>query len=92
MKKNETIGKEGNENPANNREEEFVFRFDFSSVQEESFYADPIVELFRRQISNLLEVVVLMDGEKQLKIDGFKFLNDSKTIYQLFVPGISGGE
>jgi hypothetical protein len=91
MRKSATAGKEVKQNPPINGEEEFVFHFDFSSVDAKALYDDPIVEVFREQIANLLDIVVLMEGEKQVKIDGFKFLNDVQVIYKIFQAGKVSG-
>lgn len=91
MRKNATAGKECKQNPSINGEEEFIFRFDCSCAEAETLYDDPIVELFRKQIANLIDIVVLMEGDKQVKIDGFKFLNDLKITYKIFRAGEVSG-
>ncbi len=84
VKKNSTDQTQPKKNPPINEEEDFVFRFDLSYVQSKGLYNDPIVEMFREQIANILDIVILMEGGKEIKVDGFKFLNNSKIIYQIF--------
>lgn len=58
-------------------------------VPDETLYEDKLVELFRLQIINLLEIVELKYQNETVKVDGYSFLMDSEKIYLLHKKGLS---
>ncbi len=64
--------------------EDFIFRFDLSTQEERPVHEDPIVEMVREQLHNILNVVVLTSEDRELKVNGFKFLNNMGVIYEIF--------
>lgn len=62
---------------------EYVFRFQLDNSEEESLYDDKYIEMVRKQLINLLDIVILHSGNKEIKIDGFRFENDEK-IFKLY--------
>jgi len=64
---------------------EYVFRFRVgSSEAAEAAHDDPLVELVRGQLADLLEAVIVTDRGRRLRIDGFRFLHDPATQYEIF--------
>ncbi|WP_291321813.1 hypothetical protein [Desulfonatronospira sp.] len=63
---------------------DFIFRFVLSSNEKQPLYSDPLIEMVREQICNLLNVVVMTSGNKEVNIDGFKLLNNLDCVYKLF--------
>ena len=70
--------------PSNGISKEFIFRFDFRSNEHHPIYSDPLVEMVREQICNLLDFVIFTSENREVKVDGFKFLNDLTVTYRLF--------
>jgi len=71
---------------AQNDPSEFFFRYSLSESEvtpRERMHDDPVTELFRQQILNLLDVVQPTHGGLPVAIDGFSFLRDPKTIFRL---------
>lgn len=67
--------------------EDFIFRYSLSPEDLQPrhiLYEDKIIELFRQQVINLLDVIELTNYGEPLKIDGFAFLSDPQKIYKLF--------
>jgi hypothetical protein len=60
-----------------------VFRFDLQLKGRKRLYDDMMVELVREQLCNILDVAVLTAAGKEIRIDGFKFLDDKKNIFGL---------
>ena len=65
--------------------EDYAFHFELKSQNNENtVYDNSLFEMIRKQITNLLEIITLTKDEKEVSIDGFKFLCDDNTIYRLF--------
>lgn len=62
---------------------DYVFRYKLDS-EKETVYQDPLLEMIRAQLENILSIIVLVEGQCELKIDGFKLLRDRKTVYKIF--------
>jgi hypothetical protein len=70
-----------------NTSKDFVFRYPLSSEevqQSDTLYDDRLVELFRQQLINLLDVVELTYQGEVVKVDGFAFLYDPRKTFKLF--------
>ena len=47
-------------------------------------YDDPLVELIRGQLADLLDAVILTDHGRRVRIDGFQLLQEPETQYEIF--------
>lgn len=63
---------------------DFIFRFTLPLSEQKPLYADPLTEMLRSQICNLLKVVTVTSGGREVPIDGFTLFNDPETVYPLF--------
>ncbi|MDH5364748.1 MAG: radical SAM protein [Dehalococcoidia bacterium] len=64
---------------------EYVFRYKLDRGDRHP-RRNALVESIARQLRNLLDVVVLTRGGKELKVDGFKLLSDKASIYEIEHP------
>jgi hypothetical protein len=65
--------------------EEYVFRFALKPDSTDgSGYSDPLLELIRGQLADLLDAVVLTEGGRRVRVDGFRLLQDPDTQYAVF--------
>lgn len=62
---------------------EYVFRYRLDGKRE-AVYQDPLLEMIRAQLENILNIIIPVDGQREVKIDGFKLLRDRKTVYRIF--------
>lgn len=62
---------------------DYVFRYRLSD-DEEPGSGDPVLEMIRAQLESILDVVIPVEGQREVKIDGFKLLRDRRTIHRLF--------
>ena len=70
-------------NPA--AEEEYVFRFRLDpSPADPRGYDDPVLELVRGQLADLLDAVQLTYHGQTVKVDGFRLIQDPDTQYEVF--------
>jgi len=70
-----------------NNQGDVIFRYTLrekDSSEDESIYEDKLVELFRRQIINLLDVVELSYKGTPVNVDGFSFLSERDETYHLY--------
>jgi len=66
---------------------DYVFRYPLQAGEKgpgEPMYHDRLVEMFRVQLRNILDLVIPVCGEKEVKIDGFKLLSNDRRIYRIF--------
>lgn len=66
--------------------EEYAFRYPLDEGRQEPVYHDPLLEMIRRLLESLLNVVTLVRDGQEVKVDGFKLLRDDDTAYRIF-PG-----
>ncbi len=67
---------------------DYVFRFRTEpSSTGEPVYDDPLVELIRGQLADLLDSVVLTDHGRRVRVDGFRLLQNMDTQYEIFPQG-----
>lgn len=71
---------------------DYVFRYKLNGKRE-PLYPDPLVEMIRAQLENILNIVIVMEGQREVKIDGFKLLRDRSSIYKISpqeqeIPGL----
>jgi len=62
---------------------EYVFRYKLEP-KKEALYPDPLLEMIRAQLENILNIVIPLDGQREVKIDGFKLLRDRQRVYKIF--------
>ena len=62
---------------------DYVFRYELDRGVE-PVYSDPLLEMIRAQLESILDVVIPMEGEREVRIDGFKLLRDRSTIHKIF--------
>jgi len=48
---------------------------------------NPLVELIASQLRNLLDVVILTQGSREIRVDGFKLLSDQSSVCEIGHPG-----
>ncbi len=68
------------------RDDEFVFRFrlDAPSAAERGAHPDPLVELIRGELADLLRCAVLTQHGRRVRVDGFRLLRDPDTHHAIF--------
>lgn len=59
----------------------FFYRFDES--YDDSVYDDKLIEMIRRQLEILLDVVTLTQNGNEIMIDGFKLRCDKEQNYRI---------
>ena len=66
-------------------EEDYVFRFSLEPGEpDDNAYDDPLLELIRGQLADLLDAAVLTYHGKRVRVDGFRLLQDPDTQYEIF--------
>jgi hypothetical protein len=66
------------------KSEDYIFRFKIEEVPREAVYDHPITEMVRSTLDALLDVVILTEKEREVKVDGFKFINEPEKIYDIW--------
>jgi len=81
-------------NPSDEKEEannqldekgDYIFRFRIDSQREGNNPDEPLVDLVRCQLADLLKVAVLTYNGKRVKVTGFQFLNDTEREHEIWV-------
>jgi len=70
-----------------NNQSDVIFHYTLQEKdmpEDERIYEDKLVELFRRQIINLLDVVELSYKGNPVNVDGFSFLSERGETYRLY--------
>jgi len=62
---------------------EYAFRYNLDT-EKEGVYQDPLLEMIRAQLENILNIAIPVEGQREVKIDGFKLLRDHKRVYKIF--------
>jgi hypothetical protein len=66
-------------------DDEFVFRFRLDAAAVEAgAHPDPLVELVRGELADLLRCAVLTYRGKRVRVDGFQLLRDPETQHAIF--------
>ena len=72
---------------------DYVFRYRLDpGGEKEAVYPDPAIEMIRAQLENILNIVIPVSGQSEVRIDGFKLLRDRGRIYSLFPQGPESGD
>ena len=68
------------------RDDEFVFRFrlDAPGASEHGAHPDPLVELIRGELADLLRCAVLTYQGTRVRVDGFRLLREPDTQHAIF--------
>lgn len=66
-------------------DDEYIFRYKISELEKESICTSR-EDLLRMQLNNILNIIVPCCGDSEVKIDGFKLMNNRSEIYPLFDP------
>lgn len=75
------------------RGEDYVFRFPLPGPDAgEAKYDDPLLELVRGQLADLLDVAVLTYHGKRVIVDGFRLLQDPDTQHEIHLRELSDGD
>lgn len=61
---------------------EYAFRYKLDRG-DRHLHRNALVESITSQLRNLLDVVILTQGDRELKVDGFKLLSDKASIYEI---------
>lgn len=61
---------------------DYVFRYKLNG-KKEPLYPDSLVEMIRAQLENILNIVIPVEGQREVKIDGFKLLRDRGRVYEV---------
>ena len=68
-----------------NSAKDYVFRYGLEpDGKRRAVYPDPLVEMIREQLENMLNIVIPVEGQREVRVDGFKLLSDRKRIYRIF--------
>ena len=62
---------------------DYIFRYKLDSSKTPVF-KDPLLAMIRAQLESILNVVIPVEGQREVKIDGFKLLRDRRTIHKIF--------
>jgi len=68
----------------NDKSGDYVFRFELNAKPEGTLYDDPLVEFVRSQLEDLLNFLVLTKDGEEVKVNGFKLLDDRGNEYRIF--------
>lgn len=61
--------------------EAFFYKFD--DAYDEQIYDDKLIEMIRRQLELLSDVVIFTNDEKEVTVDGFKLRCDRDNCYYI---------
>ena len=67
-----------------NINEDYIFRFPLEPEKIETVYDDPLLEMVRGLLADLLDCVILTYKGKRVRVDGFRLLQDLDTQYEIF--------
>ena len=74
-------------------EEDYVFRFRLEPAEpDENGYEDPLLELIRGHLADLLDAVTLTFHGQRVRVDGFRLLQDPETQYEIFPSAASAAD
>ncbi len=62
----------------------FHYRLEPDKAFEDKVYSDPLLELIRSQLEQLLNLVVLTRDGEDVQVDGFKPLNNPEQTFRIF--------
>ena len=68
-----------------NKENDYIFRYPVEEKENGGQY-DPLVEMIRTQLESLLGLLSLYQGGEDVKVDGFRLMNERKSVHPIFLP------
>ncbi|MGB9699258.1 MAG: radical SAM protein [Thermodesulfobacteriota bacterium] len=72
-------------------EKDYIFRYQINSAKEKSS-RNPLLELIRGELASLMDLVTLFHKGEEVKVDGFRLLNECEVIHEIFLPKEEGEE
>lgn len=66
-------------------EQDYIFRYQINPPEKENI-RNPLLELMRMELASLLDLLTLFHKGREIKVDGFRLLNERKTIHEIFLP------
>lgn len=64
---------------------DYIFRFSIDVLHDE-YSPEPLVDFVRRQLADLLKVVVLTHNGRKVRVNGFRLLNDLEREHKIWEP------
>lgn len=65
-------------------EKDYIFRYQINPKEEE--IRDPLLELIRSELASLMDLLTLFHKGEEVKVDGFRLLNEREIIHEIFLP------
>jgi len=69
---------------AKSEKQDFIFRYNLQETDDENTKCRSRSDLARKNLENILDILIPLSGNTEVKIDGFKLLNDRNIIHKLF--------
>jgi len=67
---------------------DYIWRFKLDAAKDRSLIRDnAFAELFRSQLDEMLKVVVLTQGGKKVRVDGFYLVSEPDRVYPIWEAG-----
>src|SRR3972149_2805209 len=73
------------------KETDYIFRYPVGE-KENGGERDPLLEMIHTQLSSLLGLLSLYHKGEEVKVDGFKLMNERKTCHPISLPEASADE
>ena len=74
-----------------NKETDYIFRYPVEE-EENDGERDPLLEMIHTQLASLLGLLSLYHKGEEVKVDGFRLMNERKTIHPISLPEASADE
>jgi NifB/MoaA-like Fe-S oxidoreductase len=74
-----------------NEEDDYIFRY-LLGEREADARRDSLQEMIRTQLESLLNLLSLYQGGEEVKVDGFRMMNEGKSIHPIFPSGTEKAE
>ncbi|MFC1869643.1 radical SAM protein [Chloroflexota bacterium] len=68
----------------------FHYRLEAEGKGQEPVYHERLLEMLRAQLAHILNLAVPVRGTEEVKLDGFKLLQDKATTHSIFPPDMEG--
>jgi DNA repair photolyase len=68
-----------------NKEDDYIFRYPLEE-QKGGSRADSLLEMIRTQLESLLSLLSLYQCGEEVKVDGFRLMNEGESIHPIFSP------
>jgi DNA repair photolyase len=74
-----------------NKDDDYIFRYPLEE-RESGSRRDSLLEMIRIQLESLLGLLSLYQRGEEVKVDGFRLMNEGETIHPIFPPGTDKAE